>query len=125
MMSQSDPTTSSTDRSERRKSGKALRRQIPHGSWAPAADRPDPISLLQEQDRTRLQQLVPIKYGRMSASPFAFLRGSAPVMAADLKATPVTGLNTVVCGDAHRRSANRCSMSTTLTSRPTARGSGT
>ena len=104
MMSQSDPTTSSTDRSERRKAGKALRRQIPHsshGSWAPAADRPDPISLLQEQDRTRLQQLVPIKYGRMSASPFAFLRGSAPVMAADLKATPVTGLNTVVCGDAH------------------------
>ena len=91
-------------RSERRKMGKALRQQVPrlsHGDWKPAPDRPDPISLLQEQDKTRLQHLVPIKYGRMLESPFAFLRGSAIVMASDLADTPVTGIQTVLCGDAH------------------------
>jgi uncharacterized protein (DUF2252 family) len=85
-------------------SGKALRKQVPrssHGDWAPAADRPDPIDLLQAEDKGRLQYLLPIKYGRMMASPFAFLRGSAVVMAADLQPTPVTGLNVVLCGDAH------------------------
>jgi len=84
--------------------GKALRQQAPrrsHGVWAPAADRPDPISLLQAQDKTRIQHLVPIKYGRMLESPFAFLRGSATVMAADLASTPVTGIEAIVCGDAH------------------------
>jgi uncharacterized protein (DUF2252 family) len=91
-------------RSERLEKGKALRKQVPrssHGDWSPAADRPDPLSLLQAQDASRLQHLVPIKYGRMLESPFAFLRGSAVVMAADLAATPVTGLETVLCGDAH------------------------
>lgn len=93
-----------TTRSERREKGKALRKQAPrpsHGDWAPAADRPDPISLLQAQDESRIQHLVPIKYGRMLESPFAFLRGSAVVMAADLADTPVTGLQTILCGDAH------------------------
>jgi uncharacterized protein (DUF2252 family) len=88
----------------RQQAGRALRKQAPrssHGQWAPAADRPDPISLLQAQDKGRIEQLLPIKYGRMVASPFAFLRGSAVVMAADLAATPVTGLNVVLCGDAH------------------------
>jgi uncharacterized protein (DUF2252 family) len=84
--------------------GKSLRKQTPrssHGDWTPAADRPDPLNLLQVQDKSRLQPLLPIKYGRMMASPFAFLRGSAVVMAADLASTPVTGLNTTLCGDAH------------------------
>jgi uncharacterized protein (DUF2252 family) len=93
-----------TARSERRKMGKALRLQVPrssHGDWAPASDRPDPISLLQAQDKSRIQHLIPIKYGRMLASPFAFLRGSAVVMAADLAMTPSTGLHAQLCGDAH------------------------
>ena len=77
------------DREERRQAGKALRKQVPrnsHGDWTPAADRPDPLSLLQAQDEGRIQKLLPIKYGRMMASPFAFLRGSAVVMASDLAA---------------------------------------
>jgi len=89
---------------ERAAFGKSLRQQVPrgsHGDWSPAPDRPDPISLLQAQDKGRLQYLLPIKYGRMLASPFAFLRGSAEVMASDLAASPVTGLHTVLCGDAH------------------------
>jgi uncharacterized protein (DUF2252 family) len=91
-------------RSQRRENGKMLREQVPHSShsaWEPDPDRPDPISLLQEQDASRLQHLVPIKYGRMVASPFAFLRGSATVMAADLSNTPSTGLEVQLCGDAH------------------------
>jgi uncharacterized protein (DUF2252 family) len=84
--------------------GKALRRQVPrssHGDWVPAADRGDPIALLQAQDEGRLQNLLPIKYGRMLESPFAFSRGSAAVMAADLAPTSTTGLEVVLCGDAH------------------------
>jgi uncharacterized protein (DUF2252 family) len=84
--------------------GKSFRKQAPrssHGEWTPSPDRPDPISLLQAQDKGRLQYLLPIKYGRMLASPFAFLRGSAVVMASDLAASPVSGLEVVLCGDAH------------------------
>ncbi|MGB3713035.1 MAG: DUF2252 domain-containing protein [Candidatus Promineifilaceae bacterium] len=91
-------------RSQRREYGKTLRELVPHNShglWEPGPDRPDPISLLQEQDASRLQDLVPIKYGRMVASPFAFLRGSATVMAADLSNTPFSGLEVQLCGDAH------------------------
>src|SRR5215472_12842170 len=79
----------------RRAAGRSLRERVPrssHAEWSPAADRPDPISLLQEQDRFRLAQFVPLRYGRMITSPFAFLRGSAVVMAGDLATTPVTGL---------------------------------
>jgi uncharacterized protein (DUF2252 family) len=89
---------------ERRAFGRSLREKVPrssHPEWSPAADRPDPISLLQEQDRSRLAQFVPLRYGRMIASPFGFLRGSAIVMAGDLAATPVTGLQVQMCGDAH------------------------
>jgi uncharacterized protein (DUF2252 family) len=89
---------------DRRNMGKALRRDVPissHGDWSPAADRPDPISLLQAQDVGRLQHLLPIKYGRMVESAFAFLRGSAVVMAADLAGTPTSGLQVQLCGDAH------------------------
>ncbi|MCQ1535544.1 DUF2252 domain-containing protein [Methanosarcina sp. KYL-1] len=92
------------NRSERRERGKALRKEVSrssHGTWVPAPDRPDPISLLRDQDRGRLEHLLPIKYGRMLESPFSFLRGSATVMAADLASTPVTGLQVQLCGDAH------------------------
>src|SRR5258708_24443708 len=84
--------------------GRSRRGKVPrsrHAAWSPAADRPDPISLLEEQDRSRLAQFVPLRYGRMSASPFGFLRGSVVVMAGDLAATPVTGLQVQMCGDAH------------------------
>jgi len=93
-----------SNREDRRKMGKALRRDVPissHGDWTPAADRPDPISLLQAQDVGRLQHLLPIKYGRMVESAFAFLRGSAVVIAADLAGTPTSGLQVQLCGDAH------------------------
>jgi hypothetical protein len=93
-----------TNRSERKQMGKALRQQVPfgsHGNWAPATDRPDPLALLQAQDKGRVKQLIPIKYGRMLVSPFTFYRGSAVVMAADLAGTPATGLEAVLCGDAH------------------------
>ncbi len=91
-------------RAERYAAGKALRSKAPrtsHGEWASASDRPDPISLLEEENRTRVPELVPIRYGRMSLSPFAFLRGSAGVMASDLAKTPVSGIKVQICGDAH------------------------
>ncbi|HLZ56774.1 MAG TPA: DUF2252 domain-containing protein [Ktedonosporobacter sp.] len=89
---------------EGRAMGRELRKRVPrssHAAWSPAADRPDSIGLLQGQDRSRLAQLVPLRYSRMMASPFGFLRGSAVVMAGDLVATPVTGLQVQMCGDAH------------------------
>jgi uncharacterized protein (DUF2252 family) len=89
---------------ERREMGKALRKTFPrsiHGMWMPAPDRPDPISLLEESHRTRVPHLVPIRYGRMLASPFTFFRGSAMIMAYDLAQTPSTGITVQLCGDAH------------------------
>ncbi|MGZ3617411.1 MAG: DUF2252 domain-containing protein [Ktedonobacteraceae bacterium] len=91
-------------RAERFAAGKALRAKAPrtsHGEWSLAADRPDPIGLLEESCRSRVQELVPIRYGRMSLSPFAFLRGSAVVMASDLAKTPISGIKVQICGDAH------------------------
>jgi uncharacterized protein (DUF2252 family) len=72
-----------------------------HTKWRPGADRPDPVGLLEEQDATREPDLVPVRHGRMMASPFTFYRGAAKVMAADLKDTPVAGLDAQLCGDAH------------------------
>jgi uncharacterized protein (DUF2252 family) len=72
-----------------------------HSTWSPAADRPDPVALLGEQDKTREQDLVPVRHGRMMVSPFTFYRGAATVMAADLGGTPVAGLEVQLCGDAH------------------------
>jgi uncharacterized protein (DUF2252 family) len=89
---------------ERRARGKAMRVQAPrssHADWSPDPHRPDPISLLEESDKTRVASLVPIRYGRMSLSPFAFLRGSAVIMACDLAKTPVSGISAQICGDAH------------------------
>jgi uncharacterized protein (DUF2252 family) len=72
-----------------------------HGDWVPAPDRPDPIAVLSAQAATRVQELVPIRYGRMLVSPFTFYRGAAAVMAADLAATPDSGIVVQACGDAH------------------------
>jgi uncharacterized protein (DUF2252 family) len=89
---------------ERLARGRAARRQVPrsdHGRWEPAPGRPDPIALLEEQAQSRVAHLVPIRYGRMLASPFTFYRGAALIMAADLAATPVSGVTVQLCGDAH------------------------
>jgi uncharacterized protein (DUF2252 family) len=91
-------------RNIRRAMGKRRRKDVPrssHGAWQPAADRADPLDLLQALDEGRLQHLLPVKYDRMAESPFAFLRGSAVVMAADLASTPDTGQYVALCGDAH------------------------
>jgi hypothetical protein len=91
-------------REERAASGKAARaeaRRSVHGEWEPSPHRSDPIDLLEEQARTRVPELVPIRYGRMLASPFAFYRGGALIMASDLAATPISGLRVQLCGDAH------------------------
>jgi uncharacterized protein (DUF2252 family) len=72
-----------------------------HTKWRPAADRPDPVALLEEQDTTREPDLVPVRHGRMMVSPFTFYRGAAKIMAADLAETPVAGLGAQLCGDAH------------------------
>ena len=69
--------------------------------WLPADDRPDPVALLAEQDATREPDLVPVRHGRMLVSPFTFYRGAAKIMAADLKDTPMAGLEVQLCGDAH------------------------
>src|SRR5215831_8554456 len=99
-----EPMPNTASRAQRYAAGKALRAKAPrtsHGEWTSASDRPDPISLLEESNRTRVPELVPIRYGRMSLSPFAFLRGSAVVMASDLARTPVSGIKVQICGDAH------------------------
>lgn len=72
-----------------------------HSGWRPAADRTDPVGLLEEQNATREADLVPVRHGRMSVSPFTFYRGAAKIMAADLQATPTAGLLVQLCGDAH------------------------
>lgn len=90
--------------SERTTRGKAARQDVPrrsHAQWEPISGRPDPVSILEEQSRERIPDLVPIRYGRMLASPFAFFRGGAAVMASDLATTPRSGLRAQLCGDAH------------------------
>jgi uncharacterized protein (DUF2252 family) len=90
--------------SERKMLGKAARSGVPrssHALWKPESARSDPIALLEEQASERVPELVPIRYGRMSASPFAFFRGAAYVMAGDLAASPKTGIRVQLCGDAH------------------------
>lgn len=84
--------------------GRAARQAAPrseHGRWCPAAGRPDPVALLEQQAMTRVPELVPIRYGRMAVSPFTFYRGAAAIMAADLAPTSTTGITTQLCGDAH------------------------
>ena len=89
---------------ERAAKGKGRREKTPvsaHTGWKPASDRPDPVALLEEQNLTREQDLVPVRHGRMLVSPFTFYRGAAKIMATDLKDTPRAGLVSQLCGDAH------------------------
>jgi uncharacterized protein (DUF2252 family) len=84
--------------------GKAARAHAPrrsHGAWAPAPDRPDPVAVLERQAASRVPSLVPVRYGRMLASPFAFFRGGAALMAGDLAGSPASGFGVQLCGDAH------------------------
>src|SRR5689334_2505899 len=89
---------------ERLVQGRTARDRTPpssHAGWSPATDRPDPVALLEQQNRTREPDLVPVRHGRMMVSPFTFYRGAAKIMAVDLKDTPAAGLRTQLCGDAH------------------------
>jgi uncharacterized protein (DUF2252 family) len=84
--------------------GKAARTRAPrssHAQWRPPADRADPVQTLARQERDRVPELLPVRHERMLSSPFAFFRGAAAVMAADLASTPSSGLPAQLCGDAH------------------------
>jgi uncharacterized protein (DUF2252 family) len=99
-----DPARAILQPGESAEHGRAARAAVPrsaHGEWSPAADRADPVALLVAQAATRLEELLPIRYGRMLLSPFTFYRGAAAVMAADLAGTPVSGIIVQACGDAH------------------------
>ncbi len=96
--------TEPATRAERKAGGKAIRKTVPrksHAEWSPPKDRADPVTLITEQDADRLQWLVPIRHYRMADSAFAFYRGAAKIMAADLAGTPATGLSAQLGGDAH------------------------
>ena len=89
---------------ERRKVGLSMRQRVPRSAqaeWTPPADRADPVAILIEQGKNRIQELLPVRYARMKADPFAFLRGAAAVMATDLSRTPSTSIRLQACGDAH------------------------
>ena len=91
-------------RSERFKLGEGLRKRVPRSSlalWKPPADRVDPVEQIKLAHRGRVARLIPLRVGRMVASPYGFLRGTAGVMAADIAALPTTGIMPVICGDAH------------------------
>jgi uncharacterized protein (DUF2252 family) len=93
-----------TASAEQASAGKAARANTPrasHADWAPAPDRTDPVAMIEDEALLRVPELVPIRHARMSASPFAFYRGAAGIMSADLAGTPVSGLRTQLCGDAH------------------------
>ena len=89
---------------ERRAKGADWRRQVPFSAqaeWQPPVNRTDPVEVLIEQGKTRIAELLPVRYARMKADPFAFLRGAAAIMAADLASGPSTGLRVQACGDCH------------------------
>ena len=99
-----DPGRVSPRLEERRAKGAEWRRPVPLGAQAerkPPANRADPVEVLIEQGKTRIEELLPVRYARMKADPFAFLRGAAAIMAADLAAGPSTGLRVQACGDCH------------------------
>jgi uncharacterized protein (DUF2252 family) len=92
------------DHAERAAVGKAARADVPrsaHATWEPRADRRSPVELLEQQAKTRVPELVPLRYGRMLVSPFTFYRGAAYLMASDLAGLPHTSIDTQLCGDAH------------------------
>ena len=89
---------------QRREEGKILREQIPresHAEWEMASDRTDPVKVIKESSKGRLQHLIPIRYGRMSKSFFTFYRGTASLMAMDLAKTPTSDIRVQACGDCH------------------------
>src|SRR5258707_14493893 len=89
---------------KRHADGKDLRRTVPresHAEWIRSKDRPDPLKLIAEHNKGRQKDLMPLRMGRMAASPFTFLRGSACVMAADLSTSPISGIPVIIDGDAH------------------------
>jgi hypothetical protein len=89
---------------ERMRAGKSLRGRVPRASlakYAPPSNRKNPVTILEAQAKTRIPELVPVRYARMLASPFAFLRGGAAIMAQDLSPSPVTGITVQACGDMH------------------------
>jgi uncharacterized protein (DUF2252 family) len=89
---------------DRMAEGRAERDVVPvdaHEEWLAPADRPHPVDILEEQNETRVPELVPIRHGRMIVSPFTFYRGAAGIMAWDLSRTPTTALRVQCCGDAH------------------------
>ena len=99
-----DSSTRQATVRERTAAGRERRNQVPvtsHARWGPAPGRQDPVALIEQQNLTRDADLVPVRHGRMLASPFTFFRGTAGLMAADLRDTPRAGLNTQLCGDAH------------------------
>ncbi|MHB1138658.1 MAG: DUF2252 domain-containing protein [Microthrixaceae bacterium] len=99
-----DPDPVDTTPAERIAQGEKVRKAVPRevlGQWQAPADRPDPVEQLVEQSRTRVPELVPVRYGRMAVSAFTYLRGSPVVMARDLGTAPSTPLRTQLCGDAH------------------------
>src|SRR4051794_25592963 len=89
---------------ERVARGKHARAAVPresHAFFEPRPDRPDPVGLLEEQTKSRLPELVPVRRSRMMVSPLTFYRGAALPMASDLASTPVAGMSVQACGDAH------------------------
>jgi uncharacterized protein (DUF2252 family) len=104
LRSQAWSARAGTLRAQRYQCGRALRKAVArssHALWSPPRGRPDPIALLEQSDKFRTERLLPIRYARMSGSPFAYFRGSAAVMASDLASTPITRSVVQLCGDAH------------------------
>src|SRR5262245_25427770 len=98
------PGTGYASVEERRAIGRALRDRVSrrsHAGWKAPTGRRNPMEILEESNAGRMATLIPIRFGRMAESPFAFYRGSAALMAGDLAKTPVTGLRVQACGDAH------------------------
>jgi uncharacterized protein (DUF2252 family) len=94
-------TTTTAERTSAGRDARSKATRRSHGEWSASEEREDPIDILERQAETRVPELVPIRYGRMLESPFAFYRGSAAVMAADLAMAPSSGINVQLCGDAH------------------------
>src|SRR5947207_4488915 len=94
-------TLSPDERAARGKAARGQASRSSHAAWRASPDRRSPIAILEQQARTRVAELVPIRYGRMVESPFAYFRGAAAPMAGDLARTPASGLRVQLCGDAH------------------------
>ncbi|MFI6978702.1 DUF2252 domain-containing protein [Embleya sp. NPDC050154] len=95
------PCPTPRERAEKGRAARANASRSSHAEYAPTRQRPDPVDVIEKQSASRVPELVPIRYGRMSESPFRFYRGAAAIMAGDLAGTPMSGLRAQVCGDAH------------------------